>query len=87
MRIYSCLKRPGATLEAKAAPSQVLDFRCVLKERGQAVRPRTKTPIRRCRTARRALKIIEVRISSCLERLGAILEAEAAPSEVLNDFR
>ena len=51
-------------------------------DRGQAVRPRTKTTSRRCSARRRAGKTIEIRVQNCLERPEAIPEAEAAPHEV-----
>ena len=82
MRVQSCLERPEAIPEAEAAPFQVPDSRGLTGERGQAVRPRTKTTSRRCSTARRAGKTIEMRVQSCLERPEAIPEAEAAPHEV-----
>ena len=82
MRVHSCLERPRAMPEAEAAPFQVPDSRGLTGERGQAVRPRTKTTSRRCSTARRAGKTIEMRVQSCLERPEAIPEAEAAPHEV-----
>ena len=82
MRVQNCLERPEAIPEAEAAPFQVPDSRGLTGERGQAVRPRTKTTSSRCSTARRAGKTIEIRVQSCLERPGAIPEAEAAPHEV-----
>ena len=87
MRIHSCLELPLAIQEAEAAPFQVLDSRGLIVERGQAVRPRTKTTSRRCCTARRAGKTFKMRIRSCLELPLAIPEAEAAPFQVPESTR
>ena len=82
MRVQSCLEHSGAILEAEAAPIQVPNSRGLAGERGQAVRPLTKTMSIRCCAARRTGKTIKMRDQSCLEHSGAILEVEAAPIHV-----
>ena len=82
MRVQSCLQRVGVIPEAEAAPFQVPHSTMRPRERGQATRPRTKTTSMRCCTVRRRGKTIQMRVQSCLRRVGVIPEAEAAPFQV-----
>ena len=87
MRVHSCLERPWAITEAEAAPFQVPESTRTPRGLGQAVRPRTKTTTKRCKTAKRGVKTIKMHVHSCLELPLAIPEAEAATFQVPESTR